>query len=364
MQLDRGVEARLLALALADRPIFYRPIFYGLGEQRVHLADIDRLARRGAGRGDGEAFRHRDRRQRVALLRPLQRDLAQLRRVLAGDDQRAVTTVDLHAVAAAGVRNGADMHRRHRAAVEAAADQDVVGRGDVEQRVGAGVEPLLRLGRHHRRQPGEIAGDEAHRVDRVAVGDGQRVGAERGVALPGAVRRPGQHALAHQADMHRQHLADIARRDQLPQMHHRRIDPRLQADGGGEPLGLGQRRQLHRLGGRPPQRPFAIDVLARLQRRLGRLVVRRHPHDDGDRVDLRRGDHLAVIVERQPGAVSLARRLGAVGPRGAHRGQLDIGARLQRRQMGARRPGAPDAGADQAQPNLVCHVAFSPETPR
>src|SRR5438132_1433719 len=51
----------------------------------------------------------------------------------------------------------------------------------------------------------------------------------------------------------------------------------------------------------PPERPFAIDVLARLQRRLGRRIVRRHAHDDGDRVDLRRGDHLAVVVEGQPG---------------------------------------------------------------
>src|SRR5205823_14015878 len=52
---------------------------------------------------------------------------------------------------------------------------------------------LLRLRRHDRRQPREIAGDETHRVDRVAVGDRQRVGPELGVALPGAVRRPGQH---------------------------------------------------------------------------------------------------------------------------------------------------------------------------
>ena len=174
------------------------------------------------------------------------------------------------------------------------------------------------------------------------------------------LRRPRQDALAHQADMDRHHLADIAGLDQFLHVHHGGIDAGLQADRGDEPLGLGQRRQFHGLRRRPPERPFAIDVLAGLQRRLGRRVVRRHAHDDGDRVDLRRGDHLAVVVEGQPRAVGLARRLGAVGPGGADRGQLDIRAGLHRRQVRARRPGAPDAGADQAQPNLVCHSVASP----
>ena len=205
---------------------------------------------------------------------------------------------------------------------------------------GAGVEPLLRLRRHHGGQPGEVAGDKAHRVHRVAGGDGQRVGAEFGVALPGAVRRPRQDALAQQADMDRQHLADKAGLDQFLHVHHRRIDAGLQADRGDETLGLGQRRQFHGLRCRPPERPFAIDVLARLQRRLGRRVVRRHAHDDRDRVDLRRGDHLAVVVKGEPRAVGLARRLGAVGLGGADRRQFDIRAGLHRRQVGARRPGA------------------------
>ena len=148
------------------------------------------------------------------------------------------------------------------------------------------------------------------------------------------------------------HLADKAGLDQFLHVHHGRIDAGLQADRGDEPLGLGQRRQLHGLGRRPPERPFAIDVLAGLQCRLGRRVVRRHAHDDGDRVDLRRGDHLAPVVEGQPGALRLARRLGAVGPGGADRRQLHIRTGLHRRQVGTRRPGTPDAGADQAQPNL------------
>ena len=163
---------------------------------------------------------------------------------------------------------------------------------------GAGVEPLLRLRRHDRGQPAEVAGDEAHGVHRVAGGDGQRIGAEFDVALPGAVRRPGQDALAQQADMDGQHLADEAGLDLFLHVHQRRIDAGLQADRGDEPFALRQRRKFHRLGCRPSERPFAIDVLARLERRLGRRVVRRHAHDDRDRVDLRRGDHLAIVVER------------------------------------------------------------------
>jgi len=141
------------------------------------------------------------------------------------------------------------------------------------------------------------------------------------------------------------------------------IDAGLQADRGDEALGLGERRQFDGLRRRPPERPFAIDVLARLQRRLGRRVVGRHAHDDCDRVDLGRGDHPAVVVEGEPGAVSLARRLGAVGSGGADRRQLHIRTGPHRRQVGTGRPGAGDAGADQAEANLVCHIA-SPWEPR
>src|SRR2546426_1565567 len=47
------------------------------------------------------------------------------------------------------------------------------------------------------------------------------VGAEFGVALPGAVRRSRQDALAHQADMDGHHLADKAGLDLLLHIHHR-----------------------------------------------------------------------------------------------------------------------------------------------
>jgi hypothetical protein len=69
-------------------------------------------------------------------------------------------------------------------------------------------------------------------------------------------------------------------------------------------------------------------MLARFERRFCRFVVRRDADDDRNGIDLRRGHHLAPIVEGEPRAIGLPRRLGAIGARRADRRQLDIGARL------------------------------------
>jgi len=52
MQIDRGLEGRMMGFAVADRP----------GEQRVDLTDVDGFTRGCAGRGEGEALGHRHRR--------------------------------------------------------------------------------------------------------------------------------------------------------------------------------------------------------------------------------------------------------------------------------------------------------------
>src|SRR5258708_25009585 len=80
VQFDRGLKIRLAAVAGLD----------SLGEQRVHLTDIGGFAGWRTGRGDGEALWHRQQRERVVAFRPVQENLAQLRRVLAAYDQRAV----------------------------------------------------------------------------------------------------------------------------------------------------------------------------------------------------------------------------------------------------------------------------------
>jgi hypothetical protein len=60
-----------------------------------------------------------------------------------------------------------------------------------------------------RRQFNELADHHAHGVKHMAEGNRQRVGAERHIALPGAIRGAGQHAAVHQRHVHRQHLSDV-----------------------------------------------------------------------------------------------------------------------------------------------------------
>ena len=156
--------------------------------------------------------------------------------------------------------------------------------------------------------------------------------------------------------MHRQDLADIAGGDQLLHLHHRRVDARLQPDRGDEPAeprpapparspppSSARAAIRNRRACPPPAPPWpAHSATARARRRRPRRSRARRPS--------------AAIVEGQPRAPGLARRLRAVGSGGADRGQLHIRARPQRRQVRARRPGAADAGADQAQPYLVRHL--------
>ena len=139
----------------------------------------------------------------------------------------------------------------------------------------------------------------------------------------------------------------------------RRADPRLQSDRRLHALGAGQRRQLFGFGGGPAERPLGVDVLAGFHRGLGRLVVRRHLHHHGDRVDLRRGDHLPEVVERELRAERFARLFGALGPGGADRRQLDIRAGQQRREVRLGGPVRANVGANKSQANLVCHDACS-----
>jgi hypothetical protein len=61
----------------------------------------------------------------------------------------------------------------------------------------------------------------------MAIGDGQRIGTELGVSLPGAVRRPGEHAVTDHADVDRHHLADKTSLDHLLHVHQRRVDASL-----------------------------------------------------------------------------------------------------------------------------------------
>ena len=163
-----------------------------LGEQAVHLPDVERIAAREVGRDADEALGHVQIAQRVAAARALHAQrLAALRRDVAGGDQRALAPVDLHPEPAAGPGHRPDVDRRHRAAASTVPLTSTLS-GEVTSTIcfGVGLVPLRRLGRDHAGDPREVASHEAQRVDDVAVGDGQRVGAEAGVALPGAAGGP------------------------------------------------------------------------------------------------------------------------------------------------------------------------------
>ena len=69
-----------------------------------------------------------------------------------------------------------------------AVEQHIVGRSDIKQFAGAGIEPLLCLRRHYGGQPGEVTSDEAHGVHCVPGSDGQCIGAELDVSLPASGR--------------------------------------------------------------------------------------------------------------------------------------------------------------------------------
>ena len=156
-----------------------------------------------------------------------------------------------------------------------------------------------------------------------------------------------------------QHLAHIPGRDLLLQVHERGADPRLQADHRLHSLGAGQGRQLLGFGGGPAQRPLSIDVLAGFQGCPGRLIVGRNPHHYGHRVDLWRGQHRPVIVEGELRSQLLARLFRALGPGGADRGQLDVRAGQQRREVRLGGPVRANVGSNKPQANLVCHAASS-----
>ncbi len=101
----------------------------------------------------------------------------------------------------------------------------------------------------------------------------------------------------------RQHVADEAVRDQMPQIFDLRSDTRLGSDHTQYSFCLREPGHFLGFGQAITQRPFAIDVLARADRRLHDLQVKRHFYRDGDDVDLRRRNQLGDVGEGpwQPG---------------------------------------------------------------
>ena len=87
----------------------------------------------------------------------------------------------------------------------------------------------------------------------------------------------------------------------------------------------GERRKLFGFLGVGAERPFAVDVLARLQGRLGERVMRRDPDGNQGRFHLGVGAHRLHVAVGARDAVLVRGRLRGIGMRRAYRVNLRFG---------------------------------------
>ncbi len=169
----------------------------------------------------------------------------------------------------------------------------------------------------------------------------------RGLAAPSA-------ATAHKR--RRKHLAHIPIRDQLPKKLDLRSHPHLRPNRRDHALLLGKTGQFPRLREPIPQRPFAIHMLTRVQRRGHQFAMMRHLDRNDHQIDLRRIDQRLRILKRvrQPKSFSRILRAGETGVRHTHHNKL-LRQRLQSRNMRHRSPMLPRIESNKPDTNLVTH---------
>ena len=92
-----------------------------------------------------------------------------------------------------------------------------------------------------------------------------------------------------------EHLAELARVDELLHLLHARVVEEEVAGHEDEPARLGEADQLLHLRDPHRRRLLDEDVLAGLERRFGERIVRRHRRRDDDRLDVG-GDHLRELA--------------------------------------------------------------------
>ena len=103
-----------------------------------------------------------------------------------------------------------------------------------------------------------------------------------------------------------EHVADLARVDQLLQLQHGRVVEQEMAGHEHEVALLGDAHELVHLGGVHRRRLLDEDVLAGLERLLREREVRRHRRRDHDRVERVVGEQVVVALGRP--RVRVARR--------------------------------------------------------
>src|ERR1700722_4325877 len=104
------------------------------------------------------------------------------------------------------------------------------------------------------------------------------------------------------------------------------------------------------------ERPLAINVLFRRERRKNQVAVIRHPDAYRDEVDVGRGDQGEGIVVGRADSERLRRGVGAGPAGGRHRRKLHILQAAQRWDVGIPGPAAIRVGADDADAQRPCHA--------
>ena len=115
-----------------------------------------------------------------------------------------------------------------------------------------------------------------------------------------------------------EHVAELARVDELLQLAHARVVEQEVAGHQDEVALGGERDELVHLGALHRRRLLDEDVLAGLERLLGERVVGRHRRRDHDRVELGVGQQLGE-VGRRPARADSARRTPRAAPRRGRR---------------------------------------------
>ena len=112
-----------------------------------------------------------------------------------------------------------------------------------------------------------------------------------------------------------EHVAELARVDELLQLADARVVEQQVAGHQHEVALLGERDELVHLGAAHRRRLLDEDVLARLERLLRERVVRRHRRRDDDRLELGVGEQLVERAGRRARWGSAARTARAAPPR-------------------------------------------------
>ena len=269
----------------------------GIRQPRVGVRHVTRRTGRRSLRRHHVLVRRCKLRQRIAAAGAVQLARTHVRRP-GRQEERPLVTVDLKAAASGLNRHARHLERDLGPALQTCRHGNAV-RG-IHRNAGARllVAPLRDPRCDPRRQLHHFAKHEAQRVDRMAAGNRQWIGAVRAHALPDAARAPFQHRLRHHAQVGGQHLADVALRDQVTRVPDTRVAARLQPHGGAQPALARQVRHLLRLRERGAKRPLTEDGLPGAQACHHQLVVQRHSHRYHHEVNVRMLRHLINVVER------------------------------------------------------------------